>query len=58
VCLPHPDKFELNKISFPSKNKKYQITLPNDRQTSVARADTKTIDRRAFQLLGGQKASL
>ena len=34
--LSSPDKFELKKISFPSKNKKYATTQPNDIQKSVA----------------------
>ena len=33
VCLSHPDKIELKKISFPSENKKYPTALPNTTQT-------------------------
>jgi hypothetical protein len=33
VCLPHPEKIELKKISSPSENKKYPTALPNTTQT-------------------------
>ncbi|MBK9258185.1 MAG: hypothetical protein IPM42_22320, partial [Saprospiraceae bacterium] len=40
-----------------SENKKYATAQPIDRQKSVA-IDTKTVDRKAFQLLSGQKGQL
>jgi hypothetical protein len=54
----HPDKIELKKISSPSENKKYATAQPNDRQKSVAMQTPKPLTGKAFQLLGGQKASL
>jgi hypothetical protein len=36
VCLPHPEKIELKKFSFPSENKKYPTAQP---------ATTKTMKR-------------
>jgi hypothetical protein len=56
--LSHPDKIELKKISSPSENKKYATAQPNDRQKSVAMQTPKPLTGKAFQLLGGQKASL
>jgi len=55
--LSNSDKIELKKISSPSENKKYPTAQLNDRKISCI-ADTKTSYIKAFQLLGGQKASL
>ena len=41
--LSHPDKIELKKISFPSENKKYATTQPNDRQKSVTMQTPKSL---------------
>ena len=41
--LSHPDKIKLKKISFPSENKKYATTQPNDRQKSVAMQTPKSL---------------
>ena len=35
VCLPHPEKIELKKLSFPSENKKYATAQPIDRQIII-----------------------
>jgi len=56
--LSIPDKIELKKISSPSENKKIR-NRTTQRQTKIScYSDTKTVDSKAFQLLGGQKASL
>jgi hypothetical protein len=48
VCLPHPEKIELKKFSFPSENKKYAITQPNVRQKSVAMQTPKPLTGKRF----------
>ena len=37
VCLPHPEKIELKKLSFPSENKKYATAQTNTTQKMTAK---------------------
>ena len=37
VCLPHPEKIELKKISLPSENKKYATAQPDTTKTETAK---------------------
>ena len=46
--LSHADKIELKKISSPSENKKYAITLPNERQKLVAIQTPKLLTVKRF----------
>ena len=39
VCLSHPDKIELKKISFPSENKKYPTAQPDTTKTEKRSID-------------------
>ena len=48
VCLPHPEKIELNKFSIPSENKKYATAQSNDRQKSVASQTPKPLTGKRF----------
>jgi hypothetical protein len=48
VCLPKPEKIELNKFPFPSENKKYTTAQPNDRQKSVAKQTPKPLTGKRF----------
>jgi hypothetical protein len=57
VCLPHPEKIELKKFSFPSENKKYATAQPNDRQKSVAMQTPKPLTSKRFNYSVDRRAA-
>jgi hypothetical protein len=48
VCLPNPEKIELNKFPFPAENKKYATAQSNDRPKSVASQTPKPLTGKRF----------
>ena len=60
VCLPHPEKIELKKISLPSENKKYATAQPDTTKTETAKLnkDKGLQTRKTEGLLLTTKASL